>query len=218
MKSLFRALLVTIVTVIAFTSCGDDDKVVEGSNPDQATDCNIKESRTNDYLLINQTILELMSLETPPPPPVKAVLEKDLDDIKITVFINSPMFAVTPDNYFYEYVKYFEGDNIQTSLIDELTKETNSDRRFIVGKLHLENDLYSLLPYSSKEELKKHDEEHYILAFVKISRIAYNDDLDMACFYFSTTYNGNGAGYLVFCYKDEDKWKIESSNEVWTSD
>jgi len=94
-------------------------------------------------------------------------------------------------------------------LVDSIqyTKKINLSEIIETGRYELE----------SPNNYEKKEGER-IIGAITFSRVAFNDDLNKGCFYYSF-YCGNecGEGVMFFVKKEDGKWIIEGSRELWIS-
>ncbi|HBS86776.1 MAG: hypothetical protein A2W91_12160 [Bacteroidetes bacterium GWF2_38_335] len=202
---------------IILFSCGEkEEKKAEKVKKEEKKI--VENNSETEYILLNSILDSLLKLETPPAPsPAELKKMKNGDKTVMPVFINSLLFSINEESFYYENIKYFNTDDESKKLIDILVSGESNDRYLALDKIKL-SEKYQLMPFGTKEELKKNEGEFPLFAYVKISRIAFNKEKNKSCFFFVLTYKGKGNGYLVFTEKTGENWGIKNAVGVWKSE
>ncbi|MFC2185704.1 hypothetical protein ACFCT7_00210 [Fulvivirgaceae bacterium LMO-SS25] len=133
-----------------------------------------------------------------------------VSDSLITINRNSLLNSILTEKGFNEN---FEVDPTWRSLAIKLVDSTSHSRKFDLSKI-TEAGRYNI---ENDEDYEKKEIERVIGA-VRFSRVAFDDEFNRGCFYYSFVCGGEcGEGVIVFIRKVKGKWIIEGIRQLWIS-
>jgi len=177
-----------------------------------------------DYKIINSTFLHLLT-----PLPSGQENEREFGYDNFNQGLDKIPDEWTIEIYFTKYLVSVDNLNFDLKFSEKILSDIQDDSfKTLYKELFSENKLSSSLETSSIKnigtykiipvELKEVVDREIGETVITYSRITYNKDKNMACFYFEDGCSGMcGRGMIVFVEKVEDVWTIKDELLVWLS-